>query len=379
MPALLLLARVAAADGTLDLSSPDLLVSTELHGMGGAGIAFATSAGGLGLHPGAAAHRRAEQRRFSGGGATLRAGTIRRDGSPDVGSGWPGTWSALNVSAGFSLLQGPLGALVELRRAGPEREAGLLPAWESALDTLDLRVGVGLSSMDGTALIAAAPRLLVVSSASPDFELEAQALGIEIGAILHPVGSGLGLGVVARSPLRDERPETSLPVQAVERPAQIAVGLGWSSAGAKLHGPPVRLAADLVIESDVPQGLSPDPWLLTGLDGQPEVAWQVEKGRTPTLSPRGGAELALFASRLRLRAGTWWEPARTELVRARLHGTAGVELGLFRLKLLGGRIDTPLVWRAAVDFTEGMDRLRLFGIGAGNSGVVGGADWDGRD
>lgn len=119
MPALLLLARVAAADGTLDLSSPDLLVSTELHGMGGAGIAFATSAGGLGLHPGAAAHRRAEQRRFSGGGATLRAGTIRRDGSPDVGSGWPGTWSALNVSAGFSLLQGPLGAgaLVELRRA----------------------------------------------------------------------------------------------------------------------------------------------------------------------------------------------------------------------------------------------------------------------
>ena len=30
-------------------------------------------------------------------------------------------------------------------------------------------------------------------------------------------------------------------------------------------------------------------------------------------------------------------------------------------------------------FPEGMDRLRLFGIGAGNSGVVGGADWDGRD
>lgn len=372
---LLLWMGVARAD-TLDVSSPDLLVSAELHGMGGAGIASANGAAGLVLHPAAVAHRLAEQQRPAGLGFALRGGQVARVGSPNLGNQWPGDWSAVHLGAGFGALVGRLGvgALADVRREGPNLDDGWVPRWGNGLDTLDVRGSVGWCSWDGAALVGAGPRLLAVSANGA--HLETAAIGLELGALLHAREAGLALGVVARTAIRDNRPDTDLPIEAVERPPQVGLGLAWSSGGAHLPWPPLRLAVNLLMEGEVQDGISFDPWLVAGLDGMPASPWVVQKGALPTLSPRGGAEIRALDARLRLRAGAWWEPSRTELTPARLHGTGGVEVQLFRLRLLGGRIDTPVAWRAAVDVADGKDRLRLFSVGAGNSGVVGGEPWE---
>ena len=54
-----------------------------------------------------------------------------------------------------------------------------------------------------------------------------------------------------------------------------------------------------------------------------------------TLSPRTGVEWEWLPGRLRLRAGSYWEPSRFDGVTGRAHGTAGAELRLFVFRLFG--------------------------------------------
>lgn len=59
---------------------------------------------------------------------------------------------------------------------------------------------------------------------------------------------------------------------------------------------------------------------------------QVEQpsGRVPVVSPRVGLETEVIDNRLRLRVGSYLEPSRFEDIGARVHGTAGFDLRLFR-------------------------------------------------
>lgn len=59
---------------------------------------------------------------------------------------------------------------------------------------------------------------------------------------------------------------------------------------------------------------------------------QIEQpsGRTPVLSPRVGLESEVVDNRLRLRVGSYIEPSRFEPIGARVHGTVGFDLRLFR-------------------------------------------------
>jgi hypothetical protein len=52
---------------------------------------------------------------------------------------------------------------------------------------------------------------------------------------------------------------------------------------------------------------------------------------------RGGAEYEWLPGRLRLRAGTYWEPARYDDVGGRLHLTFGTELRVVEFRLWGRR------------------------------------------
>jgi hypothetical protein len=58
-------------------------------------------------------------------------------------------------------------------------------------------------------------------------------------------------------------------------------------------------------------------------------------GRRVTLTPRAGAEWEFRPRRLRLRAGTYFEPSRFAGVPGRLHGTGGFQLRLFRFRFIG--------------------------------------------
>ena len=58
-------------------------------------------------------------------------------------------------------------------------------------------------------------------------------------------------------------------------------------------------------------------------------------GAATTLSPRLGLEQEWLPGRLRVRAGSYWEPTRFEGVRGRMHVTAGGELRLFSFRFRG--------------------------------------------
>ena len=60
-------------------------------------------------------------------------------------------------------------------------------------------------------------------------------------------------------------------------------------------------------------------------------------GATVTLSPRAGLEVEALPGRLRLRAGSYYEPARFEDVAGRVHGTFGFEVRALEFHLWGLR------------------------------------------
>jgi hypothetical protein len=60
-------------------------------------------------------------------------------------------------------------------------------------------------------------------------------------------------------------------------------------------------------------------------------------GRHVAFSLRGGAEYELFPGRLRVRAGSYWDPARLVETSGRIHGTFGLEVATFQLNIFGPR------------------------------------------
>ena len=60
-------------------------------------------------------------------------------------------------------------------------------------------------------------------------------------------------------------------------------------------------------------------------------------GRDVAVSLRGGVDVEWLPGRLRLRAGSYWEPSRFDGVGGRLHGTFGADLRVFELYLFGLR------------------------------------------
>jgi hypothetical protein len=60
-------------------------------------------------------------------------------------------------------------------------------------------------------------------------------------------------------------------------------------------------------------------------------------GSALVVSLRGGAEIEALPGRLRVRAGSYWEPGRFDDVGGRVHGTFGFDLRVFEFDLFGRR------------------------------------------
>ncbi|HEY9595505.1 MAG TPA: hypothetical protein VHE79_13585, partial [Spirochaetia bacterium] len=60
-------------------------------------------------------------------------------------------------------------------------------------------------------------------------------------------------------------------------------------------------------------------------------------GEHPSFSARGGAEYEWLPGRLRVRAGSYWEPGRFEGVGGRVHATFGTEVRVFDFHAWGHR------------------------------------------
>lgn len=114
-----------------------------------------------------------------------------------------------------------------------------------------------------------------------------------------------------------------------ESPWQIGAGFAWRFGQTTWNEPnPVLfrderalvLAADIALVGIVPDGVS-----VAGFAAQ----MTQPSGRSVTASARLGAEGEVMPGRLRVRAGSYWEPERIEGRGGRVHGTMGVEWRLF--------------------------------------------------
>jgi hypothetical protein len=90
------------------------------------------------------------------------------------------------------------------------------------------------------------------------------------------------------------------------------------------------------------------------------------------VSPRLGAEVAVWRNRFRLRAGTYLEPSRTASAGPRPHVTGGGELRLFRVQALHGRVKLDLAWQVGADYAPRYFRGAWLGINIWQQGAVGG-------
>jgi hypothetical protein len=82
-------------------------------------------------------------------------------------------------------------------------------------------------------------------------------------------------------------------------------------------------------------------------------------GESLSVSPRLGLESEVWRRRLRLRAGTYWEPSRFEGHSGRMHGTFAIDVRLFDFSLF---IERSLRFSSAVDLASRYSNL-LFSIG----------------
>ncbi|HEX4420036.1 MAG TPA: hypothetical protein VH165_19110 [Kofleriaceae bacterium] len=92
--------------------------------------------------------------------------------------------------------------------------------------------------------------------------------------------------------------------------------------------PALTVAADVVVTGATADGFGLEAFGMNELQ---------RSGRHTAVSVRGGVDYELMPGRMRLRAGSYWEPERFEDVSGRLHGTFGIDLRVLEFHLWGPR------------------------------------------
>lgn len=371
---------ITSRDYAIDLHRGPVLGPTRMIGMGGTAVALADGSAGLLANPAAVAMRPASAR-------------SRWDWDGHLDFSWPGFGGDFDnnghpqASSGLrSAFWYSLGLLVLYERwgFGLAREAvsfDVRPPPSGAQDVTSLQVAAGLvrlavgrSFLDEALVAGLSVRSGLFEARAADdrilFDVTGQAL--EAGLIVAPRDRSTRLGARLGLPVRSVVQAGGgcdplncsgyvLPERALV-PAELALGIAhriaprpWNRAPAERFADEVAwtFALDLVVTGGVDRG--------AGLEKFTERQLQ-PSGRGTTLSVRAGAEWEALPGRLRLRGGTYVEPARFEGARARVHVTTGLEWRLFAFTLWGAerRLSLSLTGDRARDYGNGGLSLGLW-------------------
>jgi hypothetical protein len=329
-------------------------------GMGGAGAAWLAGSAGALLNPAAPAIRKATDNARWGWDYHLDFLTGRYSSDYDNnGRAVEGAGASL-ATAGLALRGGAWAFAVTLtgqtapidNTADPALQATTLRArvvasyfWHAH----DLAIGAGIQPVQfevGTAMAGGGEReaLFAITGA-----------GLIAGVTWVPAGRSLRVAVSGDSRVLSSEIETQtcdpldcqghiLP-EGIEAPGRLILGgayrlapTPWNQQVAQRFRDERALivAGDLFVTGSTKRGHGLEAFGANEL--QPS-------GRQVTVSPRLGAELEGLPGRLRVRAGTYWEPGRFEGVRGRIHGTFGADVRALEFRLWGlrrGRVGTTI-------------------------------------
>lgn len=337
---------ITSRDYAIDFYDGVAIGDTAQVGMGGAGAAHVVGSAGTLLNPSAPA---------------VRPTTDADHWSWDYHLDWlTGKYSsdydnngvAADEESGASLLTGGLalrvgnwsGAVTATGQTAPipgsVLEAQALRAklvvarW---IPRIGLAVGAGVQSVQFGLAYAA--------EQAPLFEISG--VGLVAGATWVPqmenVRAGLALesGIVGgdvKTPRCD--PEDCMGYilpREVESPGRVILGGAYRWAETAWNQPvgqrwrderALTAAVDLVVTGPSVNGYGLEAFSMKELQ---------RSGRSHAVSLRGGAEYEALPGRIRVRAGSYWEPGRFEGVGGRIHGTVGADLRLGQFQLWGPR------------------------------------------
>ena len=343
-----MLSPITSRDYAIELYDGVALGSTAVVGMGGAAAGLAIGSSGTLVNPSAMAVRPTTDTdtwswdyHFDYLNASLSSdygntGLPPADGGTSIVTGglglrlhdWAIAATATEASAPIAAMAGTPGL-----RASTLRVQLALSTW---IPRIDLAIGVALQ---------AAQFGLAQDGGGSLFQITGG--GVEGGATWIPRMRDLRVGVSAATPIAGGSVATDacdpamcdgfiLPDRVVS-PWRIAIGGAYRFAATRWNQPvggwfrderALTLVADLVVI-----GASSDAYGLQAF-GQKQLE---RAGSVVSWSPRIGAEYEWLPGRLRLRAGSYWEPGRYDGVGGRLHGTFGVEVRVLQFWFWGAR------------------------------------------
>lgn len=224
-------------------------------------------------------------------------------------------------------------------------------------DQLSLGVGVRASGADA-----------LQPDGAPLYQ--ASGLSLHLGSVWRPADRNLRLGVAASLPMlgETERLNCTQPAacanylvpRGVEVPWDLSVGVAWRRAPTRwnreVHSPwrderYVLLTTEVIYIGRVVDGRAFDAFA---------AGEELVSGRRMRVSLRGGVEHEWLPGRLRVRAGSYWEPDRVDGVPGRVHVTAGADLRFLQFSFWG----EPYRLRLSVN-GDVAAHYRIFGLSAG--------------
>ena len=335
-------APITDSDWSLDLYDAAVLGSVRIVGMGGAQVALAQGSAGTLSNPAAPAARGATSSRWWDWDVHLDALSAVVSNDFDNNGRLDDGRVDRHVTAGGALMFHDWGVAITIETAQTRVE--------TTSGALDAGAGLGKLAVarapgDETWAYGAALRVGSFTLDGDRGQLFAvTGLGLEGGVLYRPFREDLRLGAALALPLSGDEVATAegcqlddcqgriLPAR-VAAPWQLEVGGAWRFAPTRWNQwvagkfrdeRSLTLAADLVVTGATRDAM--------GLEAFGRGEWQ-PSGRRVTVGARAGAEWEPRPGRVRVRAGTYWEPSRYAGVSGRPHLTAGVELGFFTFRI----------------------------------------------
>lgn len=334
---------------SIDFSDGVAIGSTAQVGMGGAGSALIVGTAGVLLNPSAIAVRNTTDTDWWGWDYHLDVLTGKyssdydNNGSVPIGASGDGP-TLVTAGAGGRLHDWAIAVTFSAQTAPIADSLGTLSAeafrtkfvLAKFVPQLDVALGVGIQSVTFEVVTASSGRVFGVSGQ-----------GLEAGATWIPRLRDFRIGAAVEAAIDGGTVDTTCTDRldcdgykipnSVKSAGRVVLGgayrlseTAWNQlvGGVFRDEPSLTLAADLVVTGASADGYGIEAFGMNQLQ---------RSGRHIAVSARAGAEYEWVPGRLRLRAGSYWEPQRFDGVSGRLHGTFGAEVRVFEFELWGRR------------------------------------------
>lgn len=360
---------VARADGpitdrnyAIDFYEGVAIGNTAWVGMGGAGAALITGTAGTLINPSAPAVRPTTDTDtwswdyhldyltgkyssdYDNNGTVVDEGAGAQLLTMGIGLRYDNWAAALTVSGQIAPIYSATPEPEDDLEAGAARLRFALAKW---IPTFDLSIGIGVQQVLFSVMPVPPPEIEGVSQDTPPSLFEISGTGLMGGFTFVPRLRNFRFAAAVETPIGGAKVTSRcnaddpadcmgyiLPTK-VESPARVVVGFAYRFAETQwnqLVGGHFRDEPSLTVTTDVlVTGSSPNAYGIEAFGMQ-----QLQRsGRHTAVSVRAGAEYELLPGRLRVRAGSYWEPERFVDEGGRLHGTFGAEVRVFQFNLWG--------------------------------------------